>query len=154
MLRSVIGVKDLLRLYLMPLVLTRNSLASLSQMKWHFDETYIKINGKDYYVWFALDFETRVILDFHISEYRDSTAAHILLNSCNEQFGNLEMLWLWIATMLIESRLKDSFLTLILSKWKALTTLLTIIPSKPLTVSLRLGTNPKEGLSLLILQIF
>jgi len=67
---------------------------------------------------------------------------------------NLEMLWLWIATMLIESLLKDSFLTLILSKWKALTTLLTIIPSKPLTVSLRLGTNPKEGLSLLILQIF
>jgi len=46
-----------------------------------------QINGKDYYVWFALDFETRVILDFHISEYRDSTAAHILLNSCNEQFG-------------------------------------------------------------------
>jgi len=93
---------------------------------------------------FALDFETRVILDFHISEYRDSTAAHILLNSCNEQFGKLEMLWLWIATMLIESLLKDSFLTLILSKWKALTTLLTIIPSKPLTVSLRLGTNQKR----------
>ena len=61
---------------------------SLSESdEWHFDETYIKINGKDYYVWFALDFETRVILDFHISEYRDSTAAHILLNSCNEQFG-------------------------------------------------------------------
>jgi len=55
MLRSVIGVKDLLRLYLMPLVLTKNSLASLSQDEWHFDETYIKINGKDYYVWFALD---------------------------------------------------------------------------------------------------
>jgi len=71
----------------MPLVLTRNSLASLSQMNGTLDETYIKINGKDYYVWFALDFETRVILDFHISEYRDSTAAHILLNSCNEQFG-------------------------------------------------------------------
>jgi len=37
---------------------------SLSESdEWHFDETYIKINGKDYYVWFALDFETRVILD-------------------------------------------------------------------------------------------
>ena len=55
--------------------------------EWHFDETYIKINGKNYYVWFALDFETRVILDFHISEFRDSTAAHTLLHSCKEQFG-------------------------------------------------------------------
>lgn len=55
--------------------------------EWHFDETYIKINGKNYYVWFALDFETRVILDFHISEFRDSTAAHTLLSSCKKQFG-------------------------------------------------------------------
>jgi len=57
MLLSVIGVKDLLPLYLMPLVLTRNSLALSESDEWHFDETYIKINGKDYYVWFALDFE-------------------------------------------------------------------------------------------------
>jgi len=73
---------------------------SLSESdEWHFDETYIKINGKDYYVWFALDFETRVILDFHISEYRDSTAAHICVKQLPmNNLVNLEMLWLWIAT--------------------------------------------------------
>jgi len=47
---------------------------SLSESdEWHFDETYIKINGKGLLRLVALDFETRVILDFHISEYRDST---------------------------------------------------------------------------------
>jgi len=87
MLRSVIGVKDLLPALLNAASPYKKQLSLSESDEWHFDETYIKINGKDYYVWFALDFETRVILDFHISEYRDSTAAHILLNSCNEQFG-------------------------------------------------------------------
>lgn len=56
--------------------------------EWHFDETYIKINGINYYLWLALDYETRVIMDFHISEFRDSTASHTLLNSCKKQFGS------------------------------------------------------------------
>jgi len=69
MLRSVIGVKDLLRLYLMPLVPYKKQLSLSESDEWHFDETYIKIKvTKTITCWFALDFETRVILDFHISE--------------------------------------------------------------------------------------
>lgn len=55
--------------------------------EWHFDETYIKIQGKDYYLWLGLDSETRFVLDFHLSPHRDSSAAHALLNSCKEQYG-------------------------------------------------------------------
>lgn len=62
---------------------------TLSQSdEWHIDETYIKISGKTYYLWLAIDSETRVIIDFHLSEYRDTSAAFSLLNSCKENFGS------------------------------------------------------------------
>lgn len=55
--------------------------------EWHFDETYVKINGKNYYLWLAIDAETRFILDFHLSPCRDSNSAHSLLKSCRDKFG-------------------------------------------------------------------
>jgi IS1 family transposase len=55
--------------------------------EWHFDETYIKIAGKDYYLWLAIDSETRLVLDFHLSPNRDSSAAHSLLSNCRKKFG-------------------------------------------------------------------
>ena len=55
--------------------------------EWHFDETYVKINGKHYYLWLAIDAETRFVLDFHLSPYRDSNSAHTLMKSCNDKFG-------------------------------------------------------------------
>jgi transposase-like protein len=55
--------------------------------EWHFDETYIKISGKDYYLWLAIDSETRLVLDFHLSHNRDSSAAHSLLSNCRRKFG-------------------------------------------------------------------
>jgi len=119
-----------------------------------FDETYIKINGKDYYVWFALDFETRVILDFHISEYRDSTAAHTLLNSCKEQFGEPREAVVMDRYYAYREPVKRFFPNTDFIQVESFDDIINNNPSKPLTVSLRLGTNPKEGLSLLILQIF
>ena len=56
--------------------------------EWHFDETYVKIKGKWYYLWLAMDSETRMILDFHLSPTRDTTSAYSLIHSCQEQFGN------------------------------------------------------------------
>ncbi|NLJ93887.1 MAG: IS6 family transposase [Clostridiaceae bacterium] len=55
--------------------------------EWHFDETYIKIKGKWYYLWLAIDSETRMILDFHLSPYRDATSAFSLIHSCQSQYG-------------------------------------------------------------------
>lgn len=55
--------------------------------EWHFDETYIKIQGENYYLWIAIDSETRLVLDFHLSKTRNSNAAHILLSSCRNKFG-------------------------------------------------------------------
>lgn len=55
--------------------------------EWHFDETYIKITGKDYYLWLAIDSETRLVLDFNLSPMRDSASAHSLLSNCRRKFG-------------------------------------------------------------------
>lgn len=56
--------------------------------EWHFDETYVKIKGKWYYLWLAIDSETRMILDFHLSPTRDAACAYSLIHSCQQQFGN------------------------------------------------------------------
>jgi transposase-like protein len=56
--------------------------------EWHFDETYVKINGQDYYLWLVIDSETRFVLDFHLSPCRDSNSAHTLLKSCHDKFGS------------------------------------------------------------------
>jgi len=49
--------------------------------EWHTDETVVKIKGKKYYIWFIVDSETRFVLGFHLSPYRDSPQAFSLLNS-------------------------------------------------------------------------
>ena len=38
------------------------------------------INGKKYYLWLAIDSETRFVLAFHLTQARDSDAAFILIN--------------------------------------------------------------------------
>lgn len=55
--------------------------------EWHFDETYVKIAGKDYYLWLGIDSETRLVIDFNLSPKRDSSAAHSLLSNCSKKFG-------------------------------------------------------------------
>ena len=48
--------------------------------EWHADETVVKINGKKHYIWFIIDSETRFVLGFHLSPYRDSSQAHSLFS--------------------------------------------------------------------------
>ncbi|SUY38516.1 ISCpe7, transposase [Clostridium perfringens] len=38
------------------------------------------ISGKKYYLWLAIDSETRFVLAFHLTQARDSDAAFILMN--------------------------------------------------------------------------
>lgn len=57
--------------------------ANLYSDQWHIDETYIKINSITHYLWIILDFETRVIISFHLSSKRDSNnALKVIENSC------------------------------------------------------------------------
>lgn len=49
--------------------------------EWHADETVVKISGQKYYIWFIIDSETRFVLGFHLSPYRDSNQAFTLFNS-------------------------------------------------------------------------
>jgi len=55
--------------------------------EWHCDETYVTINGQNYYLWFVIDSETRFVLDFHLSPSRGSEAAHAVLADCHKKFG-------------------------------------------------------------------
>jgi len=64
------------------------TLALSDSDEWHFDETYVKICGKDYYLWLAIDAETRFVIDFHLSPCRDSNSAHTLLKSCRDKSGS------------------------------------------------------------------
>ena len=49
--------------------------------EWHTDETVVKINGVKHYIWFIIDSETRFILGYHLSPYRDSPQAFSLMES-------------------------------------------------------------------------
>lgn len=48
---------------------------------WHADETVVFINGQKYYLWLAIDSETRFVLAFHLTKSRSSDSAYTLINS-------------------------------------------------------------------------
>lgn len=52
--------------------------------EWHADETYVKIKGIDYFLWILLDSETRCVLSFVLSPYRDSNQAFRLFYRARE----------------------------------------------------------------------
>ncbi len=52
--------------------------------EWHADETVVKILGKKYYIWFIIDSETRFVLGFHLSPYRNSPQAFSLFDSVKD----------------------------------------------------------------------
>jgi len=52
--------------------------------EWHSDETVVKINGVKHYIWFIVDSETRFILGFHLSPYRNSPQAFTLFHSVKD----------------------------------------------------------------------
>ena len=45
---------------------------NLQSDDWHADETVVFINGEKYYLWLAIDSETRFILAFHLTKSRSS----------------------------------------------------------------------------------
>lgn len=53
---------------------------NLNSDEWHADETVIKVAGERYYIWFLIDSETRFVIAFHLSPYRDHTQAYRLFN--------------------------------------------------------------------------
>jgi putative transposase len=63
---------DNMRLKLLPLL-------DLNSDEWHTDETVVKIAGVKHYLWFVVDSETRFIIGFHLSPYRNSPQAYSLL---------------------------------------------------------------------------
>jgi len=88
--------------------------------EWHFDETYIKIKGKWYYLWLAIDSETRMILDFHLSPYRDATSAFLLFTVARFNMVPLNPCAFLIAILRTERPLKDYFLKKYISELKTL----------------------------------
>ncbi len=56
----------------------------LNSDEWHADETVVKISGRRYYIWFIVDSETRFVIAFHLSPYRDHTQAFSLFNKARK----------------------------------------------------------------------
>ena len=52
----------------------------------HADETVVFINGERYYLWFAINSETRFILAFHLTKSRSEDSAFTLINEA-KKFG-------------------------------------------------------------------
>ncbi|MBD5640773.1 IS6 family transposase [Clostridium botulinum] len=59
---------------------------NLQSDDWHADETVVFINGKRYYLWLAIDSETRFVLAFHLTKSRSEDSAFTLINQA-KQFG-------------------------------------------------------------------
>ena len=53
---------------------------NLQSDDWLADETVVFINGERYYLWLAIDSETRFILAFHLTKSRSSDSAYTLIN--------------------------------------------------------------------------
>lgn len=51
---------------------------------WHADETVVFINGERYYLWLAIDSETRFILAFHLTKSRSEESAFTLINEAKK----------------------------------------------------------------------
>ncbi|MDO4536215.1 MAG: IS6 family transposase, partial [Clostridium perfringens] len=59
---------------------------NLQSDDWHADETVVFINGQKYYLWLAIDSETRFILAFHLTKSRSEDSAFTLINEA-KKFG-------------------------------------------------------------------
>lgn len=64
-----------------------SSSLNLNSDEWHADETVISIKGVKHYIWFIIDSETRFIIGYHLTPYRDHSQAYILFNNAC-RFGN------------------------------------------------------------------
>src|SRR5688572_8734580 len=60
-----------------------------SRWQWHLDEMFVKINGKIYYLWRAIDHEGEV-LEAHVTQSRDRYAALRFLRKAMKSYGHPE----------------------------------------------------------------
>ena len=51
---------------------------------WHADETVVFINGIKHYLWLVIDSETRFIVSFHLSRYRNEDSAFSIINEAKK----------------------------------------------------------------------
>ena len=65
----------------------RRSPYSHSNWRWHIDEVFVKINGKNHYLWRAIDHEG-VVLDCFVSKRRDRKTALKFLKRLIKTYGN------------------------------------------------------------------
>ncbi|WOR15252.1 IS6 family transposase [Hyphomonas sp. FCG-A18] len=61
-----------------------------TQWQWHLDEVFVKINGKQHYLWRAVDHEGE-ILECFVTKRRDRKAALTFLKKAMKRYGNPEV---------------------------------------------------------------
>ncbi len=61
-----------------------------SRWRWHLDEVFVKINGKQHYLWRAVDHEGEV-LESYVTKRRDKKAALKFLRKAMRKHGNPEV---------------------------------------------------------------
>jgi putative transposase len=57
-----------------------------TQRRWHLDEVFVKIGGKNYYLWHAVDHEGEILESF-VTKNRDRTAALKFLRKAMKYYG-------------------------------------------------------------------
>jgi len=67
------------------------SMRQHTQWRWHLDEVYVKINGKQHYLWRAVDHEGEV-LECYVTKRRDRKAALRFLKKAMKRYGNPEVI--------------------------------------------------------------
>lgn len=66
------------------------SMRQSPQWRWHLDEVFVKINGKQHYLWRAVDHEGEV-LESYVTKRRDRKAALRFLKKAMRRYGNPEV---------------------------------------------------------------
>ena len=62
------------------------SMRQSPQWRWHLDEVFVKINGKQHYLWRAVDHEGEV-LESYVTKTRDKQAALTFLKKAMKRYG-------------------------------------------------------------------
>jgi len=62
-----------------------------TQWRWHLDEVYVKINGKQHYLWRAVDREGEV-LEVYVTKRRDRKTVLRFIKKAMKRYGNPEVI--------------------------------------------------------------
>jgi transposase-like protein len=73
--------------------------------RWHFDEVFVKVNGKLFYLWRAVDHEGE-ILEAVVTAKRDKGAALKLLKRIMKKYGQPREI---VTTCSVDRRLRRDF---------------------------------------------